>query len=126
MARQASRPPRESAEIANRRSHTRISWQIDAAEDLYRELAESGTMGRIALAKFIGEHRDMTAGLGMLQEIYDKGDPKVAPLLVKYGADLLRLRGYRSQRHPKARSVQTDRRVAQSIPRSKPRAVATK
>lgn len=67
--------------------------QIDAAEDMYRELAESGTMGRIALAKFIGDHRDMTAGLGMLQEIFEKADPKVAPLLVKYGADLLRTRG---------------------------------
>ncbi len=67
--------------------------QIDAAEDLYRELAESGTMGRITLAKFLGEHRDMTAGFGMLQEVFDKADRKVAPLLVKYGADLLRTRG---------------------------------
>jgi Tfp pilus assembly protein PilF len=67
--------------------------QIDAAEDLYRELAESGVMGRITLAKFIGEHRDMTAGLAILQEVFEKADPKVAPMLVKYGADLLRTRG---------------------------------
>lgn len=67
--------------------------QFDAAEDLYRELAESGVMGRIALAKFIGEHRDMTAGLAILQEIFEKGDPQATPLLVKYGADLLRTQG---------------------------------
>lgn len=67
--------------------------QIDAAEDLYRELAESGVPGRIALAKFIGEHRDLNAGLAMLQEIFEKSGAKAAPVLVKYGADLLRNRG---------------------------------
>jgi predicted Zn-dependent protease len=66
---------------------------IDAAEELYRELAESGTKGRMELARFIGENRDLNSGLAMLQEIFEKVDPKLAPVLVKYGADLLRNRG---------------------------------
>ena len=69
---------------------------LDAAEELYREYAESGLQGQVELARFLGENRGLNTGLDMLQGLFEKSGAQVgqiAPALVHYGAELIRTSG---------------------------------
>ncbi len=66
---------------------------LDAAKEMYEEYAASGLQGQVELARFLGENSGLTAGLDMLQGIFNRSGAQsgqIAPALVHYGAELIR------------------------------------